>query len=64
MELMKDGADFLMFVSECLLSFISRVNNTFVDFVFMGAFSLGIETIYPLWVPNLSEAPLPVWIID
>ena len=60
---LEDGAAFLRFVAERLLSLTDRSDNTSVTFLSPGEFSLDADTIWPAWVSNLSEAPLPVWIL-
>ena len=61
--MVKDGALLLMFVDEFLMSLTDWVNNTFFDFLFLGIFSLGDDTIWLVWVSNLSEVPLRVCIL-
>ena len=63
MELMNYCDLFIIFVAECLVSFTGWGNVTFVAFLFPGAFSLETVTIWLVWVSNLSEVPLPVYIL-
>ena len=54
---------FLGFVAESLINFTNRFNNTSVTNMFPGLFSISAETIWSVWMSNLSEVPLPVWIV-
>ena len=64
LQLINYGSVFLIFLDECLLSLTDWYNNTFIAHMFLWVFYFDTETIFPVWVPNLSEAPLPVWILS
>ena len=38
-------------------------NNIFFAFLFLGAFYLDADTIWLMWMSNLSDVPMPACII-
>ena len=61
---MKYGYFFLGFVDDLVMSLTVWINNTVVAFLFVGSFSFDIDTMWAVWVSNMSEVNLPVWIIS
>ena len=60
---MTDGYLFLTFMDECIVSLTGWVNNYFVYLLFPGEVFINAYTIWLVWVYNLLEATMPVWII-